>query len=250
MEHQEALKKAQNNHSNLYPGEPITPLETPLSLKTYQVKYQELQKMTRREGEDTQTEEEMVNQIKIKNRELKKQKLETRQLEENVKILKEDIRQRMRNFLRIRRILAGMQERRFFDIARKFVKDIGGSGGGLPELEIDTKNHKLCIKIFEKDTGFKKDFKTLSGGEKSYIQMCLILSLWNSFHTPFRALDEWDVYLDPVNRKRISNQLLNITLEKEGTQYIFISPQGATDITSVLNSEQLENVEIIELQKQ
>ena len=38
-----------------------------------------------------------------------------------------------------------------------------------------------------KDSG---NMKSLSGGEKSYATICLLLSLWENIETPFRALDE------------------------------------------------------------
>ncbi|EEP82116.1 conserved hypothetical protein [Uncinocarpus reesii 1704] len=43
--------------------------------------------------------------------------------------------------------------------------------------------------------------KTLSGGEKSYSQICLLLALWEAMGSPIRCLDEFDVYMDSMNRK-------------------------------------------------
>ena len=60
--------------------------------------------------------------------------------------------------------------------------------------------------------------------------MCLIASLWESMNPPFRALDEWDVFLDAINRKKISNTLLTFGLTHLDNQFLFISPQGAGDI--------------------
>ena len=55
--------------------------------------------------------------------------------------------------------------------------------------------------------------------------MCLIAALWDNMNPPFRALDEWDVFLDAVNRKAISKELLNFSLKNQSKQFIFISPQ-------------------------
>ena len=66
------------------------------------------------------------------------------------------------------------------------------------------------------------DVNSLSGGEKSVAQMCLIASLWETMNPPFRALDEWDVFLDNINRKSISRTLLGFGLSKQDYQFIFI----------------------------
>ncbi len=46
---------------------------------------------------------------------------------------------------------------------------------------------------------------------------------------PFRALDEFDVFMDAVNR-RISMALLIDNAREEGCQYIFITPQDMSHI--------------------
>lgn len=38
--------------------------------------------------------------------------------------------------------------------------------------------------------GSSKDPKSLSGGEKSFAQICLLLSVWEAMGSPIRALDE------------------------------------------------------------
>ncbi len=39
------------------------------------------------------------------------------------------------------------------------------------------------------------DMRSLSGGERSFSTVCFVLSLWAITDAPFRALDEFDVYM-------------------------------------------------------
>lgn len=58
-------------------------------------------------------------------------------------------------------------------------------------MKIDQKPDTVAQSAKVKD----KDPKSLSGGEKSYSTVCLLLSIWESMGTPFRALDEFDVFM-------------------------------------------------------
>ena len=65
-------------------------------------------------------------------------------------------------------------------------------------------NHKEALMDLDirpdGDKSEKRDMKTLSGGEKSFSQVALVLSLWSEIDAPFRILDEFDVFMDSHNR--------------------------------------------------
>ena len=54
-----------------------------------------------------------------------------------------------------------------------------------------------------------RDMKTLSGGEKSYSTISLVLALWSQIQPPFRILDEFDVFMDSINRRIALDQIIN-----------------------------------------
>lgn len=60
-----------------------------------------------------------------------------------------------------------------------------------------------------------KTAKLLSGGERSYSTVSLLLALWETSSGPLRCLDEWDVFLDPVNRSVAAEMLVSGALELE-----------------------------------
>ncbi len=48
-----------------------------------------------------------------------------------------------------------------------------------------------------------KDMKSLSGGERSYTSVCFIMALANVISAPFHCMDEFDVFMDAINRRVI-----------------------------------------------
>jgi structural maintenance of chromosomes protein 6 len=61
------------------------------------------------------------------------------------------------------------------------------------KLIIDHRNHEIRVKVTPPgrvQSSTNKDAKQLSGGEKSFAQICLLLSVWEAMGSPIRALDE------------------------------------------------------------
>ncbi|CAJ0578254.1 unnamed protein product, partial [Mesorhabditis spiculigera] len=76
-----------------------------------------------------------------------------------------------------------------------------------------------------------KDPKSLSGGERSYLTAAFIMSLWRIVDSPFRCMDEFDVFMDSANRKLIMDLvILFATEECRHSQFILFTPQGITEL--------------------
>ncbi|PGH01414.1 hypothetical protein GX51_05221 [Blastomyces parvus] len=81
-----------------------------------------------------------------------------------------------------------------------------------------------------KDSAKGRNAKTLSGGEKSFSQICLLLSLWEAMGSPIRCLDEFDVYMDHINRRMSIEMLMIAARRSVGRQFIFITPGARHEI--------------------
>lgn len=100
-------------------------------------------------------------------------------------------------------------------------------------LNIDHRNQALDINVQPDSTeksGDGRQTKTLSGGEKSFSTVCLLLSLWDAMGSPIRCLDEFDVFMDSVNRDRSMNMIIAAARRSVGRQFIFITPQSMNNV--------------------
>jgi len=73
----------------------------------------------------------------------------------------------------------------------------------------------------------QSSLRGLSGGERSFVMTCLILALWNLIDSPFCCLDEFDVFMDHINRQTCLDLLLNVTSSQSSDrarQFIILSP--------------------------
>jgi chromosome segregation protein len=69
---------------------------------------------------------------------------------------------------------------------------------------------------------------TQSGGERSVALMAFILSLQARIVSPLRAMDEFDIHMDPKNREAMFKMILTQMRQHEASQYIVITPSVLT----------------------
>ncbi|KAK6523964.1 Structural maintenance of chromosomes protein 6 [Arthrobotrys megalospora] len=106
----------------------------------------------------------------------------------------------------------------------------------MSEREFDGKlafDHKkgilqLRVQPSQQATDTQRNAKTLSGGEKSFSQICLLLALWEAMGSPFRCLDEFDVFMDAVNRGVSMGLIIKAARNSVGKQFILITPQDVS----------------------
>ena len=66
-----------------------------------------------------------------------------------------------------------------------------------------------------------------SGGERSTSIMAFLLSLQQNVLSPFRAVDEFDLHMDPKNKEVVSEFIVK-TMEGSEDQYMAITPTQMT----------------------
>ncbi|KAL4907604.1 hypothetical protein BDW74DRAFT_110880 [Aspergillus multicolor] len=101
-------------------------------------------------------------------------------------------------------------------------------------LLADHENKTLDLQVepdITKDSSEGRGARTLSGGEKSFSQVCLLLALWEAMGSPIRCLDEFDVYMDHINRKMAIDMLMYAARRSVGRQFILITPGSRAEIS-------------------
>lgn len=103
----------------------------------------------------------------------------------------------------------------------------------------DQKTIEIAVK--SKADSEYTDVSSLSGGEKSYCLVSLLLSLWEVMECPFYCVDEFDVFMDDVNRQAATSLLVKGASVMENRQFIFITPLS---LNSLKNDDRVTIFEV------
>ncbi|KAF9196644.1 Structural maintenance of chromosomes protein 6 [Haplosporangium sp. Z 11] len=189
-----------------------------------------LERLREQEAQRGCTLEEIATDMTRKQDEYKAAKAAIFQLNQLVKHLKTTLHMRLSRWRQFRSQMSLRSKMNFsLQLAQR-----GYSG----ELEFQHPEKKLTIRVETEDQNSSKagvardkDPKSLSGGEKSFSTICLLLALWDSMSSSIRCLDEFDVFMDAVNRRISMQMLINTARESDGVQYILITPQDASSVS-------------------
>uniref|UniRef100_A0A6Q2Y784 Structural maintenance of chromosomes protein 6 n=1 Tax=Esox lucius TaxID=8010 RepID=A0A6Q2Y784_ESOLU len=99
-------------------------------------------------------------------------------------------------------------------------------------MMFDHNNETLSISVKPpgRENDGMSDMRSLSGGERSFSTVCFILSLWEITESPFRCLDEFDVYMDMHNRRISLDLLLELSERQHLRQFFFITPLSTSNL--------------------
>ena len=77
----------------------------------------------------------------------------------------------------------------------------------------------------DENSSSTSDARGLSGGERSFTTLSFELAMWEFCATPFRVLDEFDVYMDDTYRKQAVDTLMELCDAQRHRQFLFVTPQ-------------------------
>ncbi|KAG7209626.1 hypothetical protein KM043_011277 [Ampulex compressa] len=99
-------------------------------------------------------------------------------------------------------------------------------------VHIDHVNKILTLEVSPQNDGntATKSTSSLSGGERSYSTIAFILALWDCTNLPFYFLDEFDVFMDKLNRRVIMDILLDHAKIHPQSQFTLLTPLDTSNV--------------------
>lgn len=159
-------------------------------------------------------------------------------MDKHVKQLSDGLAERINSFVQLRYYIALITNIMFEDVLAKkgFSGEInvvydapqqGGAGskGKTLDIVIRPRNERQLLSQESGGTGISySSTKSLSGGERSFSTVAFIIALWAVCPSPFRCLDEVDVFMDSITRKLSLDTLIEYSATKSAKQFIFFTP--------------------------
>lgn len=168
--------------------------------------------------------EEIIQQFLDAKERYEDANIKVKNLKRFIMLLEEIMTQRFRIYRQFLRLLS-LRCKLYFDYLLRIRACCG-------KILFDHKNETLSITVQpgEEDKAALNDVRSLSGGERSFSTVCFILSLWSITESPFRCLDEFDVYMDMVNRRIAMDMILKVADSQHHRQFILLTPQSMSSL--------------------
>jgi len=170
----------------------------------------------------------------------------------------EDLRGKTEQLARNRQEVIGEVEKRlerWRDVVATFLHSLEGRYNEILQEVGATGELKLSVRRNVEQAGLdilvgfkgapptRLDSLTQSGGERSIALMAFLLALQQHIASPFRAIDEFDVHLDPKNREVISRLIVASARQLGDTQYVAITPGQVTVPDTDVHVVVVQNIE-------
>ncbi|KAM8965736.1 structural maintenance of chromosomes protein 6-like [Sarcophilus harrisii] len=123
------------------------------------------------------------------------------------------------------------QFRRSFALrCKSFFDDLMSQCSYSGEMSFDHKNESLSIKVQPKEENKAafSDMQFLCAN--SFSNFFFMLTLWSITESPFRCLDTFDIYMDPVSRRIAMDVILKMAHSQKYQQFILLTSQSESSL--------------------
>ncbi|KAI4323824.1 hypothetical protein L6164_023401 [Bauhinia variegata] len=199
----------------------------------------QLERLTQRLNRESQRYSESIDDLKMqyekKERKIRKRQQVYKALRGKLAACQSALNLRVNKFHRNAKFLKRQLNWRFNgNLGRKGIS-------GVITVNYEEKTLSIEVKMPQDATGSTvQDTRGLSGGERSFSTLCFALALHEMTEAPFRAMDEFDVFMDAVSRKISLDTLVDFAVE-QGSQWIFITPH---DISMVKQGDKIKKLQL------
>jgi len=147
-------------------------------------------------------------------------------VDKNQLLLDESATLRIKKIKEFRRSMVNSASHDFNEILKKS----GGSGS----IKVDPVTMTLDLivnpNVRDAERQDAADASALSGGERSVTTIAFIMAIGEQIDAPFRAMDEFDVFMDDQNRATSLGLIATIALQNKRRQYLFLTPHDVTSL--------------------
>ncbi|NXI92131.1 SMC6 protein, partial [Psophia crepitans] len=199
-------------------------IEVSRTVKSLDAEMNRLRERINSENDRHGNREEIVQQFHDAKERYEDANSKVKNLKKFIRLLEEIMTQRFKIYHQFLRLLS-LRCKLYFD---HFLRIRACSG----KILFDHRNETLSITVQprEEDKAALNDVRSLSGGERSFSTVCFVLSLWSITESPFRCLDEFDVYMDMVNRRIAMDMILKVADSQQHRQFILLTPQTMSSL--------------------
>ncbi|KFZ64173.1 Structural maintenance of chromosomes protein 6, partial [Podiceps cristatus] len=199
-------------------------MEVSRTVKSLDAEMNRLRDRINSENDRHGNREEIVQQFHDAKERYEDANSKVKNLKKFIRLLEEIMTQRFKIYRQFLRLLS-LRCKLYFD----YLLRIRACSG---KILFDHKNETLSITVQprEENKASLNDVRSLSGGERSFSTVCFILSLWSITESPFRCLDEFDVYMDMVNRRIAMDMILKVADSQHHRQFILLTPQSMSSL--------------------
>jgi chromosome segregation protein len=168
------------------------------------------------------------------------------ELKQKAEVVGENRRKTIEELEERKRVWRGVMEKLIEEINPTYRSVLGrvGGTGAIRLLNMDDPD-RAGVEItvgFRGTSPVLLDAYSQSGGERAVATMAFLLALQDHLKSPVRAVDEFDVHMDPHNRESMMRMLFSFMNDSSDVQFIVITPSQLTAVGEFANIIFVQNV--------